>query len=170
MLEPKPENINHLALMRITEDMPCKKIIVNGELYLERYFVSEDKNGVQKWLHRFLRPDAERHLHSHPWTATSTILVGWYVEEFHDKDQQPVIQRAMYSEGMVNFIYPQKLHRISSVYPSTWTEMIVQPGRRLTWEFVDESGNQTEVETSHLHWWKECKKRDGKDPKLYLNN
>lgn len=32
-------------------------------------------------LHRIMRPDADQHLHSHPWNARTIILEGWYKEQ-----------------------------------------------------------------------------------------
>lgn len=54
-------------LLALTYDLPCRKIAVNDEPYLERYFIALNSDGSQVWLHRFLTPDGDRHFHTHPW-------------------------------------------------------------------------------------------------------
>jgi len=147
--------MTHEQLMLITRTMPMKTIQVNGEDYLERYFVGE-LNGTQEWLHRFLRADSERHLHSHPWDADSTILCGWYTEEVALDFEQ--FETDWY-EGEVNTITKDKIHRIVAVEPNTWTHMRVYPGREPHWYFIDDNGVKTQMETSPEDWHLSCKPR-----------
>lgn len=146
----------HDLLMLITQYMPMKTIEINGEAYLERYFVGVDENGNQNWLHRFLRDDNERHVHSHPWYADSTILCGKYLEERFLHGARVGIE---YRAGARNSIFPSTLHRIIEVDPNTWTHMRVYAGREPTWYFIDDAGNKTEMQTSPVEWWKDCKCR-----------
>ena len=139
--------MNHELLMILTAHMPCKTIEVNGLPYLERYYVNTDTDGVQHWLHRFLRSDSERHLHSHPWSATSVILTGWYREQYPEIE---VLRKA----GDINRITPETLHRIVSVGVNTWTYMKVQPERLDHWYFIDDEGNKQQMKTSEPEWWK----------------
>lgn len=147
-------DIMHEILMRATESMPMKQIDINGEPYLQRYFISRYDDGVQYWLHRFLRNDAERHMHTHPWSAYSKIITGTYTERTAAGDR-------IYSAGEVNYITPDKAHRIVQVKPNTWTLMTVQPGRKPDWKFIGEDGEQI-VSASPVEWWKGCKCRGEK--------
>lgn len=144
----------HELLMLLTASLPMKSIEVGGLPYLERYHVKTDPDGTQHWMHRFLRNDSERHLHSHPWTATSRILCGYYVEELPND-----VRVAMWPDS-INEIAPEKLHRIVEVEPNTWSYMIVKPERLLTWAFISDSGARTPVLTSPPDWWKDCKTRE----------
>ena len=139
--------------MILTANLPMKTIEIDDEPYLERYHVKTDLDGTQHWLHRFLRNDPERHLHSHPWTAYSTILCGSYFEELENGNF------CHYYCETTNHITPDKLHRIIQVEPNTWTYMKVHPGRLLSWAFIDDSGARTPVLTSPEDWWKNCKTR-----------
>lgn len=148
--------ITHEHMMALTANMPMKCIEINGEPYLERYFAHMLADGTQVWYHRFLRNDSERHLHTHPWMAVSTILVGCYLEE--RSIDGPVFVRG-FQEGDSNLIAPSTLHRIVEVLPNTWTMMIVDPGRKPTWHFVDEKGKRTEMPTSPFEWNKDFQPR-----------
>lgn len=146
----------HDLLMNITFYLPCKTIAINDEDYLQRYYVGEQL-GFQFWLHRFLRNDSERHLHSHPWSATSTIICGSYTE-------QRAAGKVRYMPGHKNQIGPDTLHRIISVEPNTWTFMVVSPARLPEWFFIDDNGNKTHMKTSPKDWHTEYKTRNGKTP------
>lgn len=148
--------MNHEQLMLITRTMPMKTIQVNGDDYLERYFVGE-LNGTQEWLHRFLRADSERHLHSHPWDADSTILCGWYREEVRRSNGENHLIE--WGCGDKNIITAGKIHRVFDVMPNTWTHMRVYPGREPHWYFIDEDGVKTEMRTSELDWHKKYQPR-----------
>ena len=64
------KQIMHEILTLATASMPLKTIEVNGEEYLRRYFFKHLDDGSQLWLHHFLTTDSDRHLHSHPGSAT----------------------------------------------------------------------------------------------------
>lgn len=77
-----------------------RRIDVDGLPYLDRYYLvgpmpeglaslwPDDDRPRQRlrwlrrtwYLHRFHRPDNDRHLHNHPWHAVGMILHGAYVE------------------------------------------------------------------------------------------
>jgi hypothetical protein len=149
--------MNHELMMKITALMPMKTIHVRGEPYLERYFVGVNEHGVQDWLHRFLRSDSEEHLHSHPWEAESTILVGWYDDE-RGLSEGGTFTR-MIVAGETNCIFENTLHRIIDAMPNTWTHMRVYPGREPTWFFIDADGNKKIMESSPADWYLDCKPR-----------
>jgi hypothetical protein len=150
-------NITHESMMALTADMPMKTIIVNGEVYLQRYFAHQLADGTQVWYHRFLRNDSERHLHTHPWHAVSTILVGRYQEEYHANGK--ICSRYM-GTGAKNEIAPTTLHRIVLVDPNTWTMMIVGPERHNTWKFVNEAGDVQVQNAAPSDWHESYKARD----------
>lgn len=150
-----PDQANEVMLS-FTARMPCKEIIVNGELYLRRHFMCERPDGGQEWIHQFLSQDGDRHLHSHPWHAVSTILVGHYTEEYMDDGE--IKTDTFYAEEN-NIIDPGHIHRIAYISPFCWTHMEVGPSRLPQWFFVDERGNKEFVNTSPWDWWKDCKTR-----------
>lgn len=135
------------ALEHITRNRPMKTIVVNGAPYMERHYMG-GAFGYQVWLHRFLRADSERHLHSHPWTAMSIVLAGWYVE------QLPGGYNLRSALGLPAMITPQRQHRIYSAEPGTWTLMVVGPKRLPNWYFIDDQGSRIEVVTSPADWYK----------------
>jgi len=156
----EPEKVD-LMLKSFTARMPCKEIIVNGELYLRRYFVCEHRDGLgnpsgQEWIHQFLSQDGDRHLHSHPWHAVSRILLGGYSEEYMDDGEKKV--RTL-TAGDENIISPDHIHRIAEVAPYTWTHMTVGQSRLSQWFFVDDAGTKEFVKSSESDWWKDCKPR-----------
>jgi hypothetical protein len=143
-------------LLEITSAMPMKVIAIDGEDYLQRYYIGTDESGVQYWLHRFLRNDSERHLHCHPWRATSTILVGWYKEQLLGG-----VVRG-YRAGDRNTIDFTTYHRIAEVLPDTWTLMRVDPERHPTWDFIDDDGGRKLMKTSEINWYEGCGLRGSK--------
>jgi len=153
--------MNHEMLMETTKAMPMKTIMVNGEAYLERYFVGYSSagfadDGGQWWFHRFLRNDSERHLHSHPWEGRATVLVGGYKEQSRGPSQDINDGQhdhfRYYRVGQHNTIYPQTLHRIIEVEPNTWTLIHVKAGRLPQWFFIDDEGNKQLMDASPENW------------------
>ena len=148
--------ITHESMMALTADMPMKQIVINGEVYLERYFAHTLPAGTQVWYHRFLRNDSERHLHSHPWESDSTILLGLYAEESLSGGEKVKIT---FLPGMTNHIRKWTIHRIVQVAANTWTQMIVRPGRDEQWYFIDDNGDEQAMQTSLFEWHQDCKPR-----------
>ena len=138
--------MDHSYLMYLTKAMPMKTIEINGEPYLERYFVCKI-DGVQTWLHRFLRNDEENHLHSHPWDAVSEILAGSYTEALENGT-------ATHKAGDINEIKKEKLHRIIEVEPNTWSRIKISPERESEWYFVNENGERETMKASAVDWYK----------------
>ena len=151
--------INHEAMMALTADMPMKEIVINGEAYLQRHFAETRINGTQVWYHRFLRNDAERHLHNHPWKASSIILCGSYTEELMDYSREGAITHERRLAGTTHWIGYDTTHRIIQVEPNTWTMMIVERCRLPTWQFIADDGTITVMETSPFEWHKDFKPR-----------
>ena len=70
-------------------------------------------------LHRIHRPDADRHLHNHPWrTARFLIVSGGYVEE---RLVDGRIERRILQPGDVNHLADDTFHRVDTVWPNTFT-------------------------------------------------
>lgn len=145
-------------LLKSVEGIAPRVINVNGEPYLSRYYLKTLPGGAQLWLHRFHTSDGDEHLHNHAWTATSWVVLGGYEEEFltvHGlrvrRRQAPVgrVTRAQLvgqvAAGFVTprngaLIGPDHWHRVRSVEPETWTVLVVEPGRRRWWYFLDTAG------------------------------
>jgi hypothetical protein len=54
--------------------------------YLLRWFIKREEEGTGRrvYLHCFCRSDYDRALHDHPWSSTSIILEGEYLEHLQD--------------------------------------------------------------------------------------
>jgi len=144
--------MNHELLMIITAHMPMRVIPIDGKPYLERYFISQEPDGTQHWLHHYLTADSEHHLHSHPWYAESTILCGWYVQEELVEGAKKIKR---FGVGMQNFIAPETIHRIVDVDQDTWTYLKVLPERLSEWFFIEEDTNEKRVmiKSGGLDWF-----------------
>lgn len=53
--------------------------VIGGD-YLERWYVIPRSAFCNVYLHRFRRGDDDRALHDHPWSNTSLVISGRYVE------------------------------------------------------------------------------------------
>jgi len=154
--------------------------------YLQRYFAGIFRDGSDLWLHRFLSADGERHLHSHPFEFETIMLHGGYVEEFinshglqavretfpdPESDLPRLIEEFLLA---INKIESRKFleygcmgrslnlydwHRIVSVFPETWTAVIVKPKRLPKWFFKDDNGDLSDMNASPRDWWKDYKIR-----------
>ncbi len=113
----------------------------DGSLYMARYWIFNryDVRPRAWWrdllpavrLHYIRRPDADRHMHDHPWDARSIVLKGWYAEirEGHDW----IIMRKPGSTATIGF---GEFHRITQVPPDgVWTLFITWKYRG-TWGFL----------------------------------
>ena len=84
-------------------------------------------------IHRIWRPDADEHMHNHPWAHASFLIVsGGYVEE---RLGSPVPVRTTYHPGDVNHLTKDTFHRIVDVEPNTWTLGLLGP-REQSWGFL----------------------------------
>ncbi len=70
-----------------TKRLPHEIIRIDGAPYLTRFYLSGKANQrvvgekPQFFLHHFHKSDQGRELHNHPYTGTSLILAGGYIEE-----------------------------------------------------------------------------------------
>ncbi len=109
------------------------RVIENGNgPYLLRHRVwgwmpSDDAKPWSGYLHRFMRPDDDRELHSHPWKwAVSLVLAGGYTEERLKSDGSVVkIRRRPFT---LNFLGPNSFHRVDELHgKETWTLFVCGP-------------------------------------------
>lgn len=121
---------------------PYTHLSKDGEPYMLRYWLfnpypaasSQSKGGLRSMLpsvrlHYILRPDADRHLHDHPWDARTFILEGAYTEQRADE----YILRRAGTTATLNF---GEYHRIDSITPGgVWT-LFVTWKYRGTWGFL----------------------------------
>ena len=132
---------------RMLERRP-PRVICDGEgaPYLCRWYVfgQQSPADVGKtrlgWLplvvyvHRFMRPDLDRDLHSHPWAeAVSFIFKGGYDEERRVGD---AVEDRIYCAPTVNVIHRSTFHRIAELHGDTWS-VFVGFGKRASWSFWD---------------------------------
>jgi quercetin dioxygenase-like cupin family protein len=48
--------------------------------YLEKRLVERFEDGSARWVHRFIRPDADYEMHDHPWDNRTYCVSGGYWE------------------------------------------------------------------------------------------
>ena len=115
----------------------------DGELYLKRWHLFRCKR-FRVFLHRIYKPDADRHLHNHPWpNAVGIVLRGGYAETRSSCNPLLAYYYGSWgdcNDGRVNVLYPWTYHRITRVLPNTWTLFIA--GRRSReWGFLTPDGH-----------------------------
>lgn len=148
-------------LMLITHHMPLRVIPINNRPYLERYYVGQ-LFGATFYLHRFLTPDAERHLHNHPWGwGRSLVVRGSYNEE---------VVRDLSADGPLtstrrirwwNVVNGNHFHRIADAKPDTWTLFFHGPrvpGKG--WGFL-EGREFVPFSSASEGWWRTASSRHG---------
>jgi hypothetical protein len=94
------------------------------------------------YLHKFESSDEDEELHSHPWTATSLILSGGYLEErratirgaFPDGLDVYEVVRTPFRPGQINRLHPDTFHRVRLFGDECWT-LIVVGDRVQDWGF-----------------------------------
>ncbi len=120
-----------------------RDVVINGELYLRRYFLKGRGTEEQYFLHNIRKKDEGKLYHCHPWAFSTTILMGWYdqdVVEWNGRNAEPERQYQMMGgwSGRRSASVPAIFtHRVVEVSPSTcWT--LVKAGRaRRIWGFYD---------------------------------
>lgn len=80
------------------------------------------------YVHKIMRPDAERDLHDHPWSFGSLVLVGGYEEELADTWRT-------WRQGSWRRMRPTEPHAIRRLLRApTWT-VVVRGRRQRAWGF-----------------------------------
>lgn len=132
-------------LYKISGLLPARAIFINGQPYMERYFLFR-AFGYTAYLHRFLSADGDRYPHDHPWETSYGIpLTGGYSEERCSINPNAkygqIIHGYSRRKGPINRLQTNKIshkdwHRIARVQPRTWTLFIHSTPRIQEWGFV----------------------------------
>lgn len=86
------------------------------------------------YLHAIYAPDADRHMHDHPWSFVSVLLRGGYAEQRPHRGIQ--LRRA----GSIAFRTAEVFHRIVTLSRTpTWT-LVLTGRRRRAWGFLTPHG------------------------------
>lgn len=138
-MKTKIANWIRMALYTISGRLPCRLIKLDDKPYLERYHIGT-LMGVTFYLHRFVAPDGDRHVHDHPWRyAASVGLVGLYREEWMEwldaSCSSGWRSRNRYIRWF-NWIPGYRFHRIAEAVPETWT-LFMHTGRVKGWGFLE---------------------------------
>lgn len=103
------------------------EIRIQGELYMERFFLSP-----QMRFHHILLSDPDRDLHDHPWDFVSMILTGSYRETTATGEH-------LFETGSVVARTAETAHRLTLQDGPMWTFVATGPVRR-RWGFHTEDG------------------------------
>ena len=116
--------------------------------YMRRFILATPWFSIR--LHSILRSDVERDLHDHPWSFVSVLLRGGYTEK------RPKTVAPCFAEDLSGIETTETTHRstwynrwgwrlatdrhrISFVYPDTWSLFIYGPVRQW-WGFYTKAG------------------------------
>lgn len=125
----------------------------NGDEYLRRYAIraQQEENQDSAWrifLHHFLLPDGDAHLHNHPWVwSFSIVLWGSYEEEYFNTCDCPQWDPRMESCGspenhhvlkrrtirFFNFIPEGRYHKVTKLNGKVWTLFFSGPRAKQDW-------------------------------------
>ncbi|MCP5136550.1 MAG: hypothetical protein H6981_07105 [Gammaproteobacteria bacterium] len=124
------------ALHRLTANRPGRLIQIDGKPYLERYFVAR-LLGLTIYLHRFVGPDGDRHVHNHPWRLSLSIVLRGGYREARLVSFAPYQTRER-EVRWINLIRRSTFHRIvGATRPGdTWTLFIHTTRRLGAWGFL----------------------------------
>ncbi|HET8550871.1 MAG TPA: hypothetical protein VFM97_00155 [Gammaproteobacteria bacterium] len=152
----------HRLLLWITRNMPARVIKSDSLPYLLRYYVGQFL-GRTWYLHQYLSPDAERHVHNHPHQGTTFSIVcrGRYLEERLVRlcpQHGLVTQKRLVR--WVNILRPRDFHRILRPQPNTWTLFAFKRSDVHGWGFLRWRDQQVTYSNPLRgyarggdHWW-----------------
>jgi hypothetical protein len=134
-------NIARALLARVAARLPVRVITgEGGDPYLYKFLVWQSGEGRDTWrvhLHRFVRSDADRELHNHPWRwAVSLILAGGYREEYRTVEAKPQVAWQTKRPGSINVVLPSTFHRVDLLEHDCWTLFVSGPVVQ-SWGFWD---------------------------------
>ena len=130
----------HPVLMWLTRRLRIRYININGQPYLERYWLGT-YFGRTFYLHRFVSCDSERCLHDHPWNARAFVISGWYKEQ---RLKYLCSKRGIISNihtrkaGFFNRLSTTTFHRIITARENTWT-LFWHGKREKEWGFIEQN-------------------------------
>ncbi len=100
---------------------PHQDIVLEGKLYLRRFYLTPPSWRGRVFLHHILEPDAGRDVHDHPWPFVSVTLGGGYDELVVYVRGYGATELRQTKIGSVLFNPATHVHRILRVLPNTWT-------------------------------------------------
>lgn len=151
------DRLIHAVMNRLFER---RDIVIDGELYLRRWFLRGRGSATQWFLHNIRMPDAGRDLHDHPWDFTTKILLGGYIEEVETGD---FYGRFNHKRGDEVRNMAEHTHRIAHVQPGTYTLMKTGPARR-TWGFWKYERDTRWTSKRVWHSWREALGKPASEP------
>lgn len=120
--------------------LPPPRVIPNEHgPYLSRYTLDSTGSTGEGhlFLHHFHADDASQELHSHPWSGTSLILAGSYMEE---RMVNGSIRERVLNPGDVNKLEPDTFHRVELLDQERGVWTLFAVGARVQeWSFMDRS-------------------------------
>lgn len=122
-----------------------RDIVLDGKLYLRRWYLAGLGTDCQVFLHAIRLPDSGRDLHDHPWDFSSRVLSGGYtehVETYGDDGRSDFSGGYVHERGDEFDAMAEHTHRITSVKPFTFTVVKTGPARRVWgfWRVADHIG------------------------------
>lgn len=120
-------------------------------LYLNRFFLHEEEDGTQHWLHQFLAEDESDTVHTHPAAAVCHLLNGGYKEKRLDGDRE-------YVAGDTNILSVVEPHAIHDVVQGTWTYVKMLASDNKSWFFQNLKTGERQERVSRsqgVEWWKD---------------
>lgn len=148
-------------------------IVIDGEPYMERYFLADIDWTFFKWrfrravyLHCILKGDSHRGLHNHPWAPAFSIILSGYYREL--KLSRSIYENTLRQGDIIYFRTPVKyilrtvrffnslgrgvFHRIlmdSSTSARVWTLFIRGPITFAGWGFVYPDDKDVQDDSMH---------------------
>jgi len=118
---------------------PQTNVYKRGSPYLRRYFVYDGRFG-RVLIHRLMQPDADRHLHDHPWDAVFIVFGPGYLETTMKDGQQKAHWRGLRWLPSIRFHPAERPHKIEALGgDSVWTIALATRHKR-SWGFHTEDG------------------------------
>lgn len=116
--------------------LPPPRVIPNEHgPYLSRYTLAGSPGEGHLFLHHFHADDASDELHSHPWSGTSLILAGSYMEE---RMVNGAIRERVLNPGDINVLAPDTFHRVELLDQEHGVWTLFSAGVRVQeWSFMD---------------------------------
>lgn len=124
--------LSHKSIQEFADAaLPKPRVIPNEHgPYLSRYIV-----GDGFFVHHFHADDASQELHSHPWSGTSLIIAGSYMEERMVDGR--IVERVL-NPGDINTLAHDTFHRVELLDQERGVWTLFSAGQRVQeWSFMD---------------------------------
>ena len=136
------ERLLHAVLNRLFER---RDIVIDGKLYLRRWYLRGRGTGRQWFLHNIRLPDAGRSWHDHPWGFRTRVLWGGYTENVLRPNAclrcpEPHTHVRPLLAGDRSEVSSRFTHRIDTVRGSTYTLVRAGTARRIWGFWVPDAG------------------------------